>query len=452
MKILDNQSIIIPTQCPQCQKHTALWKTNSQEINCLNCKYQYSPSADWQKNQLAKFYEQYKLDDIKLAIGLQGTWWGEKYTIVGRTKYATRFYQYYQTQNDSGTYIDYNYMVGTYDLWVLKNSEGKYEYLYQMQNNIFLIRVIEDIPIHKQNFIRNLFVNERSLRKVRNFYTGLDHSSDRYGSAQILFQIGENDPSQTEVTEFNFFTYKIEQKMFIAELALTKIGEKEGKLSLWRGEPMSKIELLKFFIDHPPLQKKLSFIRSLFLFRNLSYVILSLLLLFFFTTFSDKKVVFEKRFDNISLQDSLPKSTPEFELNPGSYSFELYCILFPEITDENLNLTLDLEAYAWAEIYDDEEDLFINEFGGDFWYAKGYEDMEKWIDEQSKSTHFLKVNEKGLYSADIFMEKVHGDFNATFILKVKEAGFQWFDFILPLVFFLFVGALIHLYLWLNKWR
>jgi hypothetical protein len=404
-------------QCPNCQTDFAVYLPHSQYFGCPHCRVWIQLSAEnlpFVVNPPAKFED--NLSFIKISLGMKAIFDNKTYQVVARSRWASNFVEYYETQTEDGLKTGYKNKSSKYDLWRLQNIDE--------DNGFWLVQTDKEFYFSQAFFPANdTFPNEK-FGLFANFVNNYPLRITEYGTANLRLFEGETDelPLKSLQNILKYYGCNWGNDTYLAEIEMNKESyQNVSPPQYFKQTPVKNNRaILEAFAQNPSIQKTLQNAKNLIFSRNLSIVAFVVLVGFFLFSFQEKKTVFQDSY-SFGENDTLPKFTPSFELKNQTYLLEL----------EGQIATNNGDTYITAELYDDEEDLLVNEMGGDFWYYSGVEDGEFWAERQDYTYQYVSVADAGPYSAEFFVDSKLVSGNLVF--RVREAGFIWYYALIPLI-------------------
>ncbi|MCU0447674.1 MAG: hypothetical protein MUE85_22465 [Microscillaceae bacterium] len=424
-------------QCPSCQTPFEVYLAHSQYFGCPHCRAWIQLNSDnlpFVAHPKTGYTD--SLSFVKIALGMTATFDQQKYRVIARTRWGANYIEYYETQTDSGTKTGYQNNSSKYDVWRLQNlNTDQGFWLIQTERGFYFSQIFQSpnpgLPYNQGQELFANFVNSYSLRVTE------------YGKAYLYFFEGEANELPLINLQNQLKYYRCNYGSSTYTLEIEYDNASGYNLEPYRYTQETAVDnnrlILEAFADNASIQKTRQNAKSLIFARNLSIFVFIGLFILFMLSFGEKKVVFRHHQDFGQLGDTLPKFTPEFELKNQAYLIELEVSL-PTYNNQ--------EVYITTELYDEEEEVMVNELAGDFWYYSGYDDGERWTDSQTYTSQYMQVRYAGAYSAEFFVEPK--EVSGHLIFRVREAGMIWYYYLTPLLIVLLVFVIVQLMIYWRK--
>lgn len=397
---------------------------------------------------------------LPLKIGLEATINGSKYTITQKNTY-NGFLQKKKrsnTANEDGEYEEkYKGETGTFDVWILENTEDKLE-LWQIYQECWLVKEEKEIVWlnDKISYSKNALQFQDSGQVIINLDELFYHVENTAAIGSASLEITENNKNQSEnqsenqeKNEKNIRFTQIINKNFNYIFVVN--NQDYDNIIPFEVKKLRIENVLEFFKNAgeiAPIQQTLSRLKTARYF-NLIFILIGFLG-WFLGIILDKKEVFSYTFDATNIKDTtLSYTSKDFYLPKGNYLFEM--IKQPNVVSNNENqyikmpYEIGVDSYTELYLYEDEPPLY--EFVGSAWQSMELDEGQYYSDGSYTTSEYISMPKSDTLFVDIHLREENNSQNyelkSVYVnFSIKEAGFIWYNYLWIMFIFSVIGLII----------
>ncbi len=216
-----------------------------------------------------------------IKMGMKATFNNKLYQVIARTRWKQTYQERWSEDGETG----YSDEVWVYDEWLLLCEDRTYFYLVEDKSGFMRTRefVPKQVVIPKNAWDKISFAEKHGLKPV-----------SEIGTAEVMMFEGESNYTIREDDIIWFASYKVYWTDYITEWRIDPETRETKEIEFFQEEPLKRKDVLKAFEDNPSIQAILDKKRNWKKTMNLAlYGALGFFLLFLFSFFSGKTLVFE---------------------------------------------------------------------------------------------------------------------------------------------------------------
>lgn len=317
-----------------------------------------------------------------LEIGLIGTFEGKQYQIIGRTRFNSKFKEYWADDEGSG----YSDEFWEYDEWQLLGEDFTYFYLIEdaegFKSSIFFYPEYPNLP---RGTNINAFKNNKNQRL------------EEYGSTEINYFEGEATYLVKVGSTHDFAMYKSGGDSYEVESRLSDSKEVK-EISFYKEKSYKPEEILTAFEDNEKIKLFAQTVKEEKKSRkriSLMYVVACIVCFFMmFLSIGENDILMQ----SLSLADYKMKNKTD-----SLTEYEVYSDFF-DLKDTGrvhgvyigVEMPDNMDSYTEVEINDSKGEV-VNELVGNFYRSSGVDGGESWTEDVTVMEEFYQLDTTGRY-------------------------------------------------------